>query len=405
MMGMGSGPAGRKPSRRKLIGIAAAVIVVLALGGWRMTRTPSAAQTEDKDKGAATAPLVTVVVPSLGNVTTTVSLTGQISAQNDMPIGVEGDGGRISAVLVEPGDRVKRGQVLARLNPLTAQSQVESAQAALDELQAAAASSQAEFARAQQARDAFSVEEFERRRTAAVTAAAKAKVAQAQLSEAHTRWERTTVVAPSDGIVLLRAAEVGQIAMPGAPPLFRLARDGAIEMRGQVAEQDMPRIKVGQSALVRLDGVPQPFIGKVWQIGAVIDGVTRQGTVRISLPADDQNLRPGAFARADIQAGATVGVILPQTAVLSDEHGSYTLIVGAGDRIERRAITVVGARSEGLLVDSGLSGNERVVAVAGAFLRAGEQVKVAPVAVASGGAGDSGRNVAGGNAGASVSAP
>ena len=76
-------------------------------------------------------PLVTVVVPALGNVATTVSLTGLISATNDMPIGVEGDGGRVSAVLVEPGDRVKRGQVLARLNPLTAQSEVESAQASL----------------------------------------------------------------------------------------------------------------------------------------------------------------------------------------------------------------------------------------------------------------------------------
>ena len=405
MFGKGSGLAGRRPSRPKLLGIAAAVIVVLAFGGWRMTRAPSAAQAPDHDKDGVVPPLVTVVVPSLGNVVTTVSLTGQIGAQNDMPIGVEGDGGRISAVLVEPGDRVKRGQVLARLNPLTAQSQVDSAQASLDELQAAAASAQAEFARAQQARDAFSVEEFERRRTAAVTAVAKAKAAQAQLSEAHTRWQRTTVVAPSDGIVLMRAAEAGQIAMPGSPPLFRLARDGAIEMRGQVAEQDMPRLKVGQSALVRLDGVPQPFIGKVWQIGAVIDGTTRQGTVRIALPADDQNLRPGAFARADIQAGATVGVILPQTAVLSDEQGSYTLIVGAGDRIERRSVNVVGARSEGLLVDSGLQGNERVVAVAGAFLRAGEQVKVAPVAVASGGAGDSGRNAAGGGAGAPVSAP
>lgn len=405
MFGKGSGLAGRRPSRPKLLGIAAAVIVVLAFGGWRMTRSPSAAQAPDHDKDGVVPPLVTVVVPSLGNVVTTVSLTGQIGAQNDMPIGVEGDGGRISAVLVEPGDRVKRGQVLARLNPLTAQSQVDSAQASLDELQAAAASAQAEFARAQQARDAFSVEEFERRRTAAVTAVAKAKAAQAQLSEAHTRWQRTTVVAPSDGIVLMRAAEAGQIAMPGSPPLFRLARDGAIEMRGEVAEQDMPRLKVGQTALVRLDGVPQPFIGKVWQIGAVIDGTTRQGTVRIALPADDQNLRPGAFARADIQAGATVGVILPQTAVLSDEQGSYTLIVGAGDRIERRSINVVGARSEGLLVDSGLQGNERVVAVAGAFLRAGEQVKVAPVAVASGGAGDSSRNAAGGGAGASVSAP
>jgi RND family efflux transporter MFP subunit len=400
---MGSGPAGHKPSRRKLLGIGAAVIVVLAFGGWRMTRSPQAAAAMDKD--GTVPPLVTVVVPSLGNVVTTVSVTGQISATNDMPIGVEGDGGRISAVLVEPGDKVKRGQVLARLNPLTAESQVEGAQASLEELKAAAAAAQADYARAEKARDSFSVEEFERRRTAALTAVAKAKAAEAQLSEARTRWQRTTVVAPSDGIVLLRAAEVGQIAMPGSPPLFRLARDGAIEMRGEVAEQDMPRLKVGQSALVKLDGVPQPFIGKIWQIGAVIDGTTRQGTVRIALPADDQNLRPGAFARADIQAGATVGVILPQTAVLSDEHGTYTLIVGANDRVERRTVNVVGARSEGLLVDSGLSGDERVVAVAGAFLRAGEQVKVAPLAVAAGGSGDSGRNLKGGSAGAAVSAP
>jgi RND family efflux transporter MFP subunit len=388
-----------------IIGIAIAVVLVLAVGGWRMMRTPAAAVAEGKDKDGAVPPLVTVVVPSLGNVATTVSLTGLISAQNDMPIGVEGDGGRVSAVLVEPGDRVKRGQVLARLNPLTAQSQVESAQASYEELKAAAASSQAEYARAERARDSFSVEEFERRRTNTLTAEAKAKAAEAQLAEARTRWQRMTVVAPSDGIVLTRAAEIGQIAMPGSPPLFRLARDGAIEMRGEVAEQDMPRLRVGQVAMVRLDGVAQPFAGKVWQIGAVIDGVTRQGTVRIALPSEDQNLRPGAFARADIQAGAMVGVILPQTAVLSDEQGTYTLIVGANDKVERRSINVVGARATGLLVDRGLTGNERVVAVAGAFLRTGEQVKVAPIAVAAGASGDSGKNMVAGSGGAAVSAP
>jgi HlyD family secretion protein len=373
-----------------------------------MTRAPAdAAAAMAKDKDGPAPPLVTVVVPSMGHVATTVSLTGLISAQNDMPIGVEGDGGRVAAVLVEPGDHVKRGQVLARLNPLTAQSQVESAQASLEELKAAAASSKAEYARAEKARDSFSVEEFERRRTNALTAEAKAKASEAQLAEARTRWQRMIVVAPSDGIVLTRAAEVGQIAMPGSPPLFRLARDGAIEMRGQVAEQDMPRLKVGQVATVRLDGVAQPFEGKVWQIGAIIDGVTRQGTVRIALSNQDENLRPGAFARADIQAGAMVGVILPQTAVLSDEQGTYTLIVGANDKVERRAINVVGARATGLLVDSGLSGNERVVAVAGAFLRTGEQVKVAPIAVAAGASGGSGKNVrvVAGGAGAAVSAP
>jgi RND family efflux transporter MFP subunit len=208
--------------------------------------------------------------------------------------------------------------------------------------------------------------------------------------------------------VLTRSAEAGQIALPGAAPLFRLARGGEIEMRGRVAEQDMPRLKVGQAALVRLDGVAQPFTGKVWQIGAIIDAVTRQGSVRIALPAADQNLRPGAFARADIQAGATVGVLLPQTAVLSDEQGTYALVVGADDKLERRAVTVAGAHSEGLLVSSGLTGNERVVAIAGAFLRTGEQVQVAPDAMAGGGGtNDAGgkRSAAGAGANAAVSAP
>lgn len=375
-----SAQSGRRPDRRRLAGFIGAGVLCLALGGWWLSRAHNAPDARDKDTEAP--PLVTVVVPALGNVATTVSVTGQISAQNDMPIGVEGEGGRIAAVLAEPGDHVRRGQVLARLNPFTAQSQVQSAEASLAELKAAAAAAQAEYARAEGARDSFSVEEFERRRTAALTAQAKVKAAEAQVSQAHTLWQRTTVVAPSDGIVLTRAAEIGQIATPGGPPLFHLAQGGAIEMRGQVAEQDMPRLKVGQNASVRLEGVAQAFTGRVWQVGAVIDALSRQGSVRIALPSADQNLRPGAFARADIQAGSSLGVILPQTAVLSDEQGSYTLIVGADQRVERRGITIAGAHTEGLLVSSGLTGNERVVAIAGAFLRAGEQVQVAPVATA-----------------------
>src|SRR5258708_16421755 len=368
-------------TRRRLIG--GGVVLALLVGGWLYASSRGPAKTDGKD--ANVPPLVTVITPKQGSVMSSVSLTGQISAQNDMPIGVEGEGGRIAAVLVEPGDRVHRGQVLARLNPLTAQSQVTGAEASLDELRADAATAQAEYARAEGARDSFSVEEFERRRTGALTAQAKVKLAEAQLSQAQTVWQRTTVVAPSDGIVLTRTAEVGQIATSGATVLFHLANRGAIEMRGQVAEQDMPRLKVGQSAQVRLDGVAAPFTGKVWQVGATIDPVSRQGMVRIALPAADQNLRPGAFARAEVQTGAAAGVIVPQTAVLSDEQGSYTLIVGAGDRVERRAVKIGGAHSEGLVVSSGLNGDERVVAIAGAFLRAGEQVSVAATSVAGGG--------------------
>ena len=352
----------------------AGAVLVLAAVAWMLVRPQAGALTSDKE--AAALPLVTVVVPALGAVTSSVSLTGLISARNDIPIGNEGDAGRICEVLVEAGDRVRKGQVLARLNPITAQSQLDNAEASLDEVRANAAAAQSEWARAQQGEDIFSKEENERRRTTALTAQARVKAGEAQVRDARNKLAHTIIVAPTDGIVLTRTAEVGQIAVPGSTVLFHLARDAQIEMRGQVAEQDVPRLALGQSATVRLDGVAKSFTGTIWQIGAIIDASTRQGTVRIVLPAD-QNLRPGAFARADIEVGSTTGVLLPQTAVLSDEQGNYVLVVGSGNKLERRAVTVGGARSEGLLVSRGLNGSERVVAIAGAFLRTGETVAIA----------------------------
>ncbi len=374
---------------------AAAALCILGPAAWLLGRGHAATAAA---KDVAVPPLITVVIPSRGEVEASVSVTGLISARNDMPIGSEGDAGRIAEVLAEPGDHVRQGQVLARLNPIAAQSAVDSATAALEETRANAVMAQAEWDRAQQGADLFSKEESERRRMSAATANAKVKAAEAQVDDAHNRLARTVIRAPTDGIVLTRTAEVGQIAVPGSTVLFRLARDGQIEMRGQVAEQDVPHLRVGQEARVRLDGVARDFTGTVWQIGAVIDPTTRQGSVRIALPDADQDLRPGAFARANIRVGSSVGVILPQTAVLSDEKGNYVLIVGADSKVERRAVSVAGARSDGLLIGEGLDGQERVVAIAGAFLRDGEVVSIS-------GHADAGRSTAaltGGSATASA---
>jgi len=376
LMSSDASPEGRGTRWRVYAGIGVVGVLALAAAVWLLGRGHAAAAATGKD--SVVPPLITVIIPSRGEVNASVSLTGLISARNDMPIGNEGDAGRIAEVLVEPGDRVRQGQVLAKLNPIAAQSQLDNMQAALEQERANAVMAKGEWQRAQQGgSDLFSKEENERRRMSATTAEAKVKAAEAQVADARNRLAHTIIRAPTDGIVLTRTAEVGQIAVPGSTVLFRLARDGQIEMRGQVAEQDMPHLKIGQEAQVRLDGVARSFTGTIWQIGAIIDPTTRQGTVRIALPASDQDLRPGAFARAEIQVGSSLGVILPQTAVLSDEQGNYVLIVGADNKLERRAVTVGGARSEGLLVSDGLAGTERVVAVAGAFLRTGEIVSIA----------------------------
>lgn len=353
-----------------LVGLVVAVLVaVLAL---RLTQAVTIK--DNRDKNAI--PTVSVSEVGVSTVPTTVSIIGTIAARYDMPIGVEGEAGRIAAIYVEAGDRVKRGQVLARLNVSVLQPQVTNLEAVLEQARAEADLATAEYHRAQAvgASGALSAEETERRRSSAVTAAAKVKVAAAQLAEAQARLARAEVRAPADGVILTRTAEVGQTATPGGEALFRLSQGGEVELRGQVAEQDLPLLKVGQLVDVRLTGTPRIYQGHVRLLPAVIDPQTRLGLARVALTADT-NLRPGAFARAEVTVSNAERAVLPQTAVLIDDKGSYVLIVNSQNKIERRAVRVSGMVQNGVTIAEGINGKERVVATAGAFLQVGELVK------------------------------
>jgi multidrug efflux pump subunit AcrA (membrane-fusion protein) len=156
-----------------------------------------------------------------------------------------------------------------------------------------------------------------------------------------------------------------------------LSEGGEVELRGQVAEQDLPLLQPGQAATVRLTGVPQSFPGKVRLLGAVIDPQTRLGMVRVALKPDP-NLRPGAFARAEVTVSSAERTVLPQTAVLTDERGTYVLVVTRDDKLERRPVEVSGIVGNGVGISGGVKRNERVVATAGAFLHEGEVVKPVP---------------------------
>jgi len=354
-----------------LLGIAVAVVVVLL--AVRLTQMLAAKHALTNDIGI---PTVTVTEVGRSAVPTTVRIIGTIGARFDTPIGVEGDGGRVAAIYVEAGDRVKRGQVLARLDVSVLQPQVANLEASLELARAEADLAAAEYHRAVAvgASGALSAEETERRRSSSVTAAAKVKVAAAQLAEAQARLARAEVRAPADGIILTRSVEVGQTATPGGGALFRLAEGAEVELRGEVAEQDLPLLQVGQLVDVRLTGTTKVYPGRVRLLGAVIDPQTRLGLVRVAL-SPDPNLRPGAFARAEVTVSNAERVVLPQTAVLTDDKGSYVLIVNAENKIERRAVHVSGIVPSGVTIADGIRDKEQVVATAGAFLREGEAVK------------------------------
>jgi HlyD family secretion protein len=359
------------------------VIVAVAVAALLALRLTQALTVKPPGPAKTLVPAVSVTQVGVSALPTTVIIDGTIAARYDMPIGVEGDAGRVAAIYVEAGDHVKRGQLLARLNVSVLEPQVANLAASLEQAKAEAELAQAEAKRADAVgvSGALSVEETQRRHSSAVTAEAKVKVAAAQLAEGQARLDRAQVRAPVDGTILTRNVEVGQTATPGGEALFRLSEGGEVELRGQVAEQDLSLLKVGQPVSVRLTGSSQAYEGNVRLLGAVIDPQTRLGTIRVAL-TPDPNLRPGAFARAEVTISNAARVVLPQTAVLSDDKGSYVFIVNAENKVERRSVRVSGMVANGVTISDGVGAKDQVVATAGGFLQPGEVVK--PVLIESG---------------------
>jgi len=326
-------------------------------------------------------PLVSTLVPGLRPVRTEVMVTGSISARHDLPIGDGGQAGRIVAVYVQVGDVVRQGQILAQLDDSVLKPQVAELAASLAEARAQAALAAAEYRRAVAIgpNGGLSAQNVEQLQAAAAMDDANTKMVAAQLRQKRAELALTRIVAPEAGTVLTRAAEIGQVASPAGPPLFTLEDENRVELIGQVAEQDLAALKVGQPAKVYLIGYPRPFPGHIWLLGATVDRQTRLGEVRIAL-APNPALRPGAFAHAVIDESHAERPVVPQTAVMTDSRGSFVFIVNRRNIIVRRAVQLGGVLASGVVIARGLTGRERVVTLAGGFLQGGEKVQVAPAA-------------------------
>ena len=345
-------------------------------GGGDSSKTAAAAKGAGGEGGNRQLPVVSVMVPGRQAIDRTITGTGSLAARREMPVGVAGEGGEVTRVLVEPGDWVAAGQVLATVDrsvqAQTAQSQAANVRVAQADLGIA----QAELDRAKQlvARGFVSKADIDRKTATRDAAAARVRVAQAQHSETNARNRRLDIRSPAAGLVLTRAVEPGQIVSAGSGTLFRVAQGGQFEMRVQLSEADLQRIPVGARVDVTPVGTEEKFAGQVWQVSPVIDPQTRQGIARVALTYS-KALRPGGFASATIHSGGQVSPMLPQSAIQSDTKGNFVYILNAKDEAERRAITTGDVSDAGVAIPSGLQGTERVVVTAGAFLNPGQKVK------------------------------
>ncbi|HEY0315543.1 MAG TPA: efflux RND transporter periplasmic adaptor subunit [Sphingomonas sp.] len=358
-----------KARRRKLIlifaGIFAVVIVAGILFGRKGTPPPA----------PSSAPTVTVIVPGRTAVATNVSATGTLMAKRDMPVGVAGEGGMVSRVLVDAGDWVRAGQTLATVDPAVQAAQTSQMQAQIASAVANAKLAQSNLDRAQAlvSRGFISKADIDSRTAARDAADAAVRLAQAQYREQAARLGRLDIRAPASGLVLARNVEAGQIVSSGSTALFQIAMDGTLEMQAKLAEQDIAGIHVGMPVDVVPVGAGRTFRGTIWQIAPLIDAVSRQGTVRVQL-AYDPALRPGGFATANFSSQRTEAPVLPESAVQSDDAGNYVYVIDKDNKVQRLGVKIGDVSDAGVAVLSGLRGNERVVYSAGAFLNVGEKV-------------------------------
>ena len=368
----GSGAVRRR--RRTVIIAAVVALAIAALALWYFTRDkgPPAAPPAD------TTPNVTVVVPARHPVGRSISATGSLAARREMPVGVAGEGGLVTRVLVEPGQWVRAGQVLATVDRSVQQQTAATMQAQVGIARADLDIAQQELERSQTlvGRGFISKADLQRKEATRNAAVAKLRAAQAGLGETRARNARLDIRAPAAGLVLTRQVEPGQIVSSGAGVLFRMAMGGQMELRAQLAESDLVSLRPGARATVTPVGETRSFPGEVWQVSPVIDPQTRQGIARVSLRYDPA-LRVGGFASASITGGISDQSTLPQSAIMSDDQGNYVYVVGKDNKVQRRNVRLGTVTDTDVAIADGLTGTERVVLSAGAFLNPGQKIKPA----------------------------
>ncbi|MDB5689204.1 MAG: efflux transporter periplasmic adaptor subunit [Sphingomonas bacterium] len=363
--------SGRAPARRRLLWIGGIVLLALLVAGIVLWRRSGPAPVAD----APELPRVTVIVPGRQVIASVISTTGSLAARREMPVGIAGEGGMVSRVLVEAGQWVSAGQTLATIERSVQVQESAALNASIAVARADAELAQAELDRARQlvGRGFISKADVDRRTATRDAANARVRVAQAQFGQARARIGRLDIRAPAAGLILTRSLEPGQIVGPSTASLFRIARGGEMEMLARVSEQDLARLRVGVPATVTPTGTTSRFNGRIWQLSPVIDPASRQGTARIAL-AYDPALRPGGFANADIMSGTADAPLLPESAVQSDAKGNFVYTVDAGGRVVRRDVRIGEVSDRGIAIASGLNGSEQIVLSAGAFLNPGDKV-------------------------------
>jgi HlyD family secretion protein len=321
---------------------------------------------------------VTTAQPSSSSLALKLAANGNVAAWQEASIGAEANGLRLTQVLVNVGDTVKKGQLLATFAGDAVQADVAQAKAALMEAQANAldAAGNAERARTLQNTGALSTQQINQYLTAEKTAAARVQAAQATLRAQGVRTQNTQVRAPDNGVISARGATVGAVVGAGAE-LFRMIRGGRLEWRAEVTSNEIAGIKLGSKATITAASGVQ-VEGTVRTIAPTVDASTRNALVYVDLPANT-GVKAGMFAKGEFAMGAADALTLPQQALVLRDGFTYAMRVEPfkdGFKVAQVKLETGRRVGDAVEIKQGAKANERFVASGAAFLADGDNVKV-----------------------------
>jgi RND family efflux transporter MFP subunit len=352
----------------------------------------------NKPDPAASGPVATASAASLAvtlarveqrPIERSVIASGPVAAWEEMQLGVELNGMRVTALNVDVGQHVRKGDVLLEIDHRTLDSELRQAQAALAEAQAGVALAKSNLARGQMMvkSQLISASAFDALRAEELQAEARASTAAAQRDNAQLRRDYASLRAPDDGVISRRMVQPGQVVMAGGE-LLRMIRQGRLEWRPELPAADLAKVVVGATVILR-DATGRPVTGRVRAVSPGVDTETRTGLIHADLP-DPGALKAGTFVEGRIVTSTSTGTMIPAAAlVMRDGYGYVFTVDEAG--VAHRVRVRTGASDRGQIeVVEGLQNGQAVVATGAGFLGDGDRVHVVEAPASSGAPGKAG---------------
>ena len=321
-----------------------------------------------KPAEVATAPTPIETVPAwTGPALPPINTTGLVMARYELRLSFK-VGGVIEQVAVRGGDRVRSGQLLARID-------LTEADAALEQAARADEKARRDLARGErlQADEVIALEQLQNLRTGA-------SVAAAQLRAARFNHDRATIIAPRDAVVLRRLAEPQELVPAGQPVLVLGAQDSGYVVRAGLSDRELVQVQLGDTVAVHLDAYAGlALTARVTRLGAAADERSGLFEIEAQLQSPPPAVAAGMVARLSITprgAASTPLVWVPVAAVLEGNGNQASVFVIKANKAQRRTVQVAFITADGVALRDGVSAGEPVAAAGAAYLNDGDAVRL-----------------------------